>query len=180
MSKNLSPINDINLRTLDEILEERFKRLAIDVVNIYDIDKVPASVLPHYAEQYHITGYEGWIYADTEEKKRTLIKNSILFHRYRGTKYSIIEALKALGYPSKVFEWFEYDGNPYYFKVNLQLDNLGINQDVRTLIIDLINSYKNVRSHLEGLDASLSFKAQPFAVCITSLSRTLEVGPYGI
>ena len=119
MSKNLSPINDINLRTLDEILEERFKRLAIDVVNIYDIDKVPASVLPHYAEQYHITGYEGWIYADTEEKKRNLIKNSILFHRYRGTKYSIIEALKALGYPSKVFEWFEYDGNPYARLVEL-------------------------------------------------------------
>lgn len=177
---NISPINDLSLKVFDEILEERLKKLELHVLDLYDIDKVPSDVLPHLAEQYHITGNEGWIHADTEEKKRTLIKNAILFHRYRGTKYSIIEALKTLGYPAELTEWFEYNGEPYYFKVSLQLDKLGLNQDSRTLVIDLINSYKNVRSHLEGLNSSISSIAEPIAICVMSFSRTLEVRPYGI
>ncbi len=174
---NLSPINDLSLKAFDEILDERFKKLELDVLNIYDIDKVSADVLPHLAEQYHITGNEGWIQADTEEKKRTLIKNAIRFHRLRGTKYSIIKALESVGYFAELSEWFEYNGKPFFFKVELCLDEKGIDKNIRNSLIDLILSYKNVRSHLEGLNSSVSAPVRPQVICITSISRTLEVKP---
>lgn len=174
---NLTPIKDISLKAFDEILDERFKKLELKVLELYDVDKIPVDVLPHLARQYHITGNEGWIQADTVEKKRTLIKNAIRFHRLRGTKYSIIKALESVGYKAELSEWFEYKGKPFYFKVNLILDEKGIDIDTRNSLIDLVKSYKNVRSHLESFDSALNSTAKPQIVCITSLARTIEVYP---
>src|SRR5690625_4095989 len=61
-SRNLAPIDDINLKIFDEICEERYAKLKLDVLNLTNIDTVPSDVLPHLAEQYHITGDEGWIF----------------------------------------------------------------------------------------------------------------------
>ena len=174
---NLAPINDISLKAFDEILEERLKKLELNVLELYDVDKLSSDVLPHLAKQYHITGNEGWLQADTIEKKRTLIKNAIRFHRLRGTKYSIIKALESVGYKSELSEWFEYGGKPFYFKVNLCLDNKGIDFQTRNSLIELVKSYKNVRSQLESLDSSITSIVNPQIVCITSISRTLEVYP---
>ena len=62
VSGNLAPINDVNLKIFDEICEERFKKLDLETVLVSIIDNVPASALPHLAEQYHITGNEGWLF----------------------------------------------------------------------------------------------------------------------
>lgn len=72
MSKSLAPINDINLKIFDEICEERFKNIDLECILISIIDNVPADALPHLAEQYHITGNEGWIQALSDTEKETL------------------------------------------------------------------------------------------------------------
>ena len=74
---DLAPINDINLKIFDEICEERFKKLDLDVLLVTIIDNLPSDALPHLAEQYHITGNEGWLQALSETEKRNLIKSSI-------------------------------------------------------------------------------------------------------
>ena len=88
---SLAPINDINLKIFDEICEERFKKLDLDVLLVTIIDNLPSDALPHLSEQYHITGNEGWLQALSETEKRNLIKSSIKMHRYKGTKYAIEE-----------------------------------------------------------------------------------------
>ena len=93
---SLAPINDINLKIFDEICEERFKKLDLDVLLVTIIDNLPSDALPHLAEQYHITGNEGWLQALSETEKRNLIKSSIKMHRYKGTKYAIEEIFKTL------------------------------------------------------------------------------------
>ena len=74
---NLSPINDMHIKIFDEICEERFSKIDIDTLLVIIIDNLPSDALPHLAEQYHITGNEGWLHANTENEKRALIKNAI-------------------------------------------------------------------------------------------------------
>ena len=93
---SLAPINDINLNIFDEICEERFGKLDIDTVLVTIIDNLPTSALPHLAEQYHITGNEGWLHATTEDAKRALIKSAIKIHRYKGTKFALQEIFDSL------------------------------------------------------------------------------------
>lgn len=167
---SLAPINDINLKIFDEICEERFSKIDIDTLLVIIIDNLPADALPHLAEQYHITGHEGWLYATTELEKRNLIKSAIKIHRYKGTKYALEEIFKTLNIVGKVIEWFEYGGDPYHFRVQFDVDTL-FEETFENEILDLINENKNVRSVLESLIFHLMTKAK---IRFTSAVVTFE------
>lgn len=147
---NLSPINDLSSKTFDELFS-RFQDLDTECLLIYLFDKVEETALAHLAEQFHITGQEGWINCKTVEEKRTLLKNSLNLHKYRGTKFALKRALNILGIESDVIEWFEYRGNPYYFKISIDMENRAFDSDFEKLVLDTIFANKNVRSKLETL-----------------------------
>lgn len=42
---------------------------------IFPVENTPDFLLPYLAKEFHITNYEGWILADTTEKKQNLITN---------------------------------------------------------------------------------------------------------
>lgn len=172
---NLAPINDINLKIFDEICEERFGNLNLDAVLVSIIDNVPADALPHLAEQYHITGNEGWLQALSESEKRNLIKSAIKMHRYKGTKYAIEEIFNTLNIVGNVKEWFNYGGKPYYFKVILQIFNRSINEETETKLRALIDEYKNERSWLEQIEFFLSSLGKEYLYSATIQKETITV-----
>ena len=172
---NLAPINDINLKIFDEICEERFGNLNLDAVLVSIIDNVPADALPHLAEQYHITGNEGWLQALSESEKRNLIKSAIKMHRYKGTKYAIEEIFNTLNVVGNVKEWFNYGGKPYYFKVILQIFNRSINEETETKLRALIDEYKNERSWLEQIEFFLSSLGKEYLYSATIQKETITV-----
>jgi len=45
---NLAPIDDINLKIFDEICEERYAKLKLDILNLTNIDTVPSDVLTYF------------------------------------------------------------------------------------------------------------------------------------
>ena len=71
MADNLFPINDISSKTFDDLFA-RYNSLETERLLVYLVDNVDASALPHLAEQFHILGNEGWLYATTEQEKRAL------------------------------------------------------------------------------------------------------------
>lgn len=154
MSDSLAQINDINLKIFDEICRERISEINLDILNLADIDNMPSDVLPHLAEQYHITGEEGWIFCETEEEKRSLLKKAIKLHKYKGTKFAIISALSALNLNCDLKEWFEYEGEPFMFQVFVEVKK-EFNTELENRIVNIINAHKNVRSWLEKLTIEL-------------------------
>ena len=172
---SLAPINDINLKIFDEICEERFKKLDLDVLLVTIIDNLPSDALPHLAEQYHITGNEGWLQALSETEKRNLIKSSIKMHRYKGTKYAIEEIFKTLNIVGNVEEWFNYGGKPYYFKVILQIFNRSINEETEEKLRALINEYKNERSWLEQIEFYLASIGKQYIYVATIQQETVTI-----
>ena len=175
VSGNLAPINDINLKIFDEICEERFGNLNLDAVLVSIIYNVPSDALPHLAEQYHITGNEGWLQALSESEKRNLIKSAIKMHRYKGTKYAIEEIFNTLNIVGNVKEWFNYGGKPYYFKVILQIFNRSINEETETKLRALIDEYKNERSWLEQIEFFLSSLGKEYLYSATIQKETITV-----
>ncbi len=175
VSGNLAPINDINLKIFDEICEERFGNLNLDAVLVSIIDNVPSDALPHLAEQYHITGNEGWLQALSESEKRNLIKSAIKMHRYKGSKYAIEEIFNTLNIVGNVKEWFNYGGKPYYFKVILQIFNRSINEETETKLRALIDEYKNERSWLEQIEFFLSSLGKEYLYSATIQKETITV-----
>lgn len=171
-------IRDESTRAYNEILD-RFGEIDLTALLVYLINRVEASALPHLIEQFHIQGYEGGDLAGTEEQKRAVIKGSITLHRHKGTKYAVIEALKALGITSRVKEWFEYAGQPYKFKVEVDLEDRGLDLAFVQKVEDTIGEWKNARSHLEALLLYVESRGSvPKYACAALMGEVVTVQPY--
>lgn len=173
---NLAMINDINLKTFNEICEERFSEIDIDCLLVIIIDNLPSDALPHLAEQYHITGNEGWLQCQSDNDKRALIKKAIELHRYKGTKYALINVLKSLNINGDIKEWFEYGGDPYHFKIDIFLQNYAYNEKVFENLKKMIEEYKNVRSVLEEISIESKFDSPIGFLSYTNVENELQIG----
>ncbi len=151
-------LRDKKLKATEEITNERFeklKQIVDEFIPLYTrMDQINDSeILDLLAWQFHIEGYE---LAQSVKEKRALIKSAIELHRYKGTKYAIKKVLEALGLEGQVKEWFEYNGKPYHFKVDIFAKNKLIEPETEQKLLKLIEQYKNVRSKLEKVSIGYS------------------------
>ena len=146
--------------------------VSVPIVNLFD--RVDASALASLAEQFHVMGDEGWNLAGTESARRALLKKAMLLHRRRGTPWAVRTALEtALHTEATIKEWFNYGGKPYYFRVRLDVSDLGMDEQGMTSAVRLILDYKNVRSWLDCLE-TFTRRPLPVAVATAGIMRTLN------
>lgn len=138
---------DSLLKAADTVLEEIFSKI-IDTLIYPRIDNLAGEILDLLAWQFHI---EGWELAKTEEEKKAFIKKAIELHRYKGTKWALEKVLDILKLKGEVKEWFQYNGQPYGFKVEVTSVTKEFNAEKVQRLYKLIDEYKNVRSWLEDL-----------------------------
>lgn len=158
--------NAEHIKAFDIVARDRFEELDLTPLLIYMIDTVPAVALPHLAAQFDILGYKGWRFAKTEAEQRSLLKQAIELHRFKGTPWSIKEAVKRAGYADATIiegvgrfldgTWLlsgsltlSGEANWACFRVVFDLGNdKGIDEQETVDITALVNEYKNVRSKL--------------------------------
>lgn len=112
------------------------------------LDELPEEVIDLLAWQWHVDFYEP-VGMDIETKRR-LIKNSIAWHRIKGTPAAVEEVVSAIFDTSHVQEWFEYGGKPYHFKV--VTEDVTTDKDVLERMRRAIHAAKNARSWLETVE----------------------------
>lgn len=170
-----------HLAAFVETAEQHFAQIDLSSLLVYIIDNAPASVLPYLAEQFDVLGYKGWLFADTEQKKRDLLKKAIQLHRKKGTAWSIREAIKALGYNgAQIVEGvgLTYDGTADYdgaqdYGGGSDWANFGVRVWVNEghvpdsaeieRVTNLINAYKREAANLIFLEfAELTTAGEPF------------------
>ena len=141
-----------NVKALAQALDKQLQKIEDQIINALILPRIDQisdpELLDHLAHQFHIEGYD---LAQSVEEKRALIKSAIELHRYKGTKYAIKKVLEALGLEGQVREWFEYNGQPYNFRVELGITNREITAELRDKLIKLVEDYKNERSWLEEI-----------------------------
>ena len=97
--------------------------------------------------QYHVDFCDD---AATLEKKRVLVKQSIKWHRRKGTPSVVEEVCTAIFKSAKIEENWEYGGEPYHFKVTMITEAV---PDISVIdsLYRAIEHTKNVRSWLDGV-----------------------------
>jgi phage tail P2-like protein len=157
---NLSNIDLIKLQTnfmkqdtttqaLCSVLTPQFQQISdeIKACLIYSrVDELPEKVLDELAWQMHVDFYD--VMPDIQ-KKRELVKKSIIIHRTKGTPYAVEQLIKVLFNDGYVEEWWEYGSSPYMFRVVIV--NPETASDISDKFIRALESVKNVRSFLEDI-----------------------------
>ncbi|WP_434632064.1 phage tail protein [Chromobacterium sp. CV08] len=114
---------------------------------IYLIDQAPAEILPLLAEQFNVVG-PLWAYLPDEAAKRRAIKESVAWHRAKGSPWAVETALSWAGYAAKVEDgsapatrWAEFQ---------LELDAPAAGDALQT-VLELVRFAAPARSHLARL-----------------------------
>lgn len=166
-------IRDVpHLMAFLDITEAFLQEIDLSPLLVYVIDTTSAEALPYLAKQLDVLGYKGWALATTEQEQRELLKKAIELHRYKGTPWSIKEALKSVGFGgaeivegisdvSRTGIYFR-NGTIFYntptlydwalFSIVVDLgETKGVTAEQTELAVKLIDEYKNVRSKLVGI-----------------------------
>ena len=111
-----------------------------------------------------------------EEKRRTL-KDSWRVHRLLGTRAAVETAISAIYPHTQVLEWFEYGGEPYHFRLDINITNDSIDSEKQRRVLERMNFYKSLRSHNDGV--TYFVEAEPAVVKAVAsapgLTETLHV-----
>jgi len=130
------------------ILSSRLTEISKE--SIYaSIDTLPEALLDILAKDFNVEWYLG---SSTLEEKRKTIKNAWQTHQKLGTKNTVEKALSSIYDGSKVEEWYEYSGQPYHFKILIDISNQSIDPEKYAETISRIKFYKNTRSVLDSIE----------------------------
>lgn len=123
-----------------------------EVLHIPRLDELTGTILDLLAWQLHVDFYEP-LYL-TDEQKRALIRQSVAWHRRKGTVAAVEELAATVFKGASIQEWFDYGGEPYYFRI-IAKSFAKSAEDYRTFR-RAINVAKNVRSHLDKIIVDFS------------------------
>ena len=161
----------------EAIAELLSKRPAeIERLRIYPaIDQLDEQLLDILAYDFKV---DWWDPEYTLEEKRQTLKDSWRVHKTLGTKAAVLTAISAIYPHTQVIEWFEYGGEPYHFKLNINITNDSIDSAKLRRVLNRLNFYKSLRSHNDGIHYFMEPEKQPVALVWTGcpgLRGTMEM-----
>lgn len=133
------------------------------------LESLPEAVLDLLAWQFHVEGYAE---APGLAARRAMIYASLVLHRRRGTPWAVRHGLETtLQVPAEVREWYEYGGEPYFFRVRLNVAGAGFDARAWEDAVKIILEHKNVRSWLDLLE-TFSRRELPVTIGLGVVGRT--------
>ena len=150
--------DDASAAALGEITARLLARRPEEIsqLRIYPmIDQLPERLLDILAYDFKV---DWWDPNYTLEEKRRTLKESWRVHKMLGTRAAVEMAIRAVYPNTEVLEWFEYEGGkPYHFKLNIDLSDIQCDETRPWRVLERVNFYKSLRSHLE----EFQFTARP-------------------
>lgn len=131
---------------LQQVADNIAKALILSMV-----DELPEEILDELAYELHVDWYDAS--ADISIK-RNLIKNSDKVHQYLGTPYAVEQVVQDYFGDGVVEEWFDYGGDPYYFRV--LTENSAVTGELADQFNMAVDKVKNKRSWLEAVIVSMT------------------------
>jgi phage tail P2-like protein len=155
----------------------RISDVAVPLRTLYQPLACPPQALPPLAWAFSLDEWDAnW----TEAQKRAAIAGSVYVHRHKGTIGAVKRALSALGLQVQVQEWFNQvpTGTPYTFRLLLTADQTGFSQAQLSKLTDVVNSTKNLRSHLDVIVPAVSTTAGPTVAALAGMGSEVTSTGY--
>lgn len=166
-------------RALDLAGAARLDAIPVPLGTLWRPEACPANLLPWLAWAFSV---DEWDETWSEAVKRQVIDASVEVHRKKGTIGAVKRALAAVDYRVDIVEWWQTDppGPRFTFSVDVEVENRGIDGDTQNQIIRIINSAKNVRSHIAALRLIGASHSRPYFATWVVSSAVVELLPYQI
>lgn len=119
---------------------------------LYSIKSLNEDLLDYLAVEFRSQYYSQDM---SVYEKTQIIENTLLWYITSGTVGAIRNLLSLIYGDVSISEWFNYGGAPFYFKVGLNNPKDEFNEKQFNQLLFLIDSGKNARSILDGVNISV-------------------------
>lgn len=171
---------DSKLKAIDLAYETRVAKIKQELQVISTLaqpKRADERFLPYLAHSHQVAFWSNDL---TLDEKRAIIDFSIHLHRKKGTLFALKEVLKRLNIDVKFYEWFEYQGLPYHFKVDVDFLNRPVEDKDLKIIEEFIEIYKNTKSILELININIKTNLKEKYAMATITGEDIEVLPYTV
>lgn len=168
------------VQALCKALNSYFQKLSDSTKLVYvygRIDELEEEIIDSLAWQFHVDFYD---YTLSLEQKRALVKKSKMLHRIKGTPKAVEEACTTVFGKTKLKEWFEYGGKPYFFGLDVDITEVGASPEELKKLDILIDVYKNKRSWIDYINLFIASKGNIYIGASTLISEEISVLPWNI
>ncbi|QER56761.1 phage tail protein I [Klebsiella quasipneumoniae] len=125
--------------------------LSVPLRDLWNPWKCPASFLPYLAWAFSVDSWdESW----SEQEKRTVISESFRLHQHKGTIAAIRRVVEKMGYSFSIAEWWEVADPAGTFRLEVDVNDIGITSRMLDELTRLINDAKPVSRHLAQFNIS--------------------------
>lgn len=174
MSKDLLPNNATPFERNLSLMSDRLFDVPVIVKQVWSSEKAPEDVLPWLAWALSV---DDWDSSWTEEQKRNVIRNAPATQKIKGTLGAIQLQLASVGIDVQIQEWFNQipQGDPYTYILHVNVDQYPLNQATLQKIIQLIETTKNLRSHMATAKISVKSEAHGYAAAVARAGINVRV-----
>ena len=111
------------------------------------------------------------------EQKRELIAVSDIYNSRTGTTSAVDKLIAAAFKNGNIQEWYEYGGNPYCFKINMDSELSKSEMNDFNYFFSMLRKIKNARSKLEVINISKDLPTSDFDDIMNSIINKLLILP---
>lgn len=174
MSETLLPANATEAERAMESSIARVSSVPVPARYMWSPQTCPTPLLPWLAWAFSV---DEWDTSWTEQQKRAAIAAAYVVQRQKGTIGAVKRALGALGLEISIVEWFQESppAAPYTFRIALGSGSEGAPQDKLLKLLAVLNSAKNLRSHLRSIDLQVNSTAELFLAAVTMVGSEIEI-----
>ncbi|GAA3911811.1 phage tail protein I [Gibbsiella dentisursi] len=122
--------------------------LEVPLRSLWNPDTCPAALLPYLAWAFSV---DRWDASWTEAQKRGAIKDAFYLHKQKGTVSAVKRAVAQYGATATITEWWQEDGTPGTFRLDIGIPDTGMNGATISAIKRMVNLSKPVSRQISNM-----------------------------
>lgn len=127
--------------------------LNVPLRDLWNPWKCPAKFLPYLAWAFSV---DRWEETWTETAKRQAVSDAFWIHQRKGTVAAVKRVIEGLGYTMTIEEWWEVADPAGTFRLEIDLNDIGITEQMINELERIIGDAKPVSRHISQLTLSAS------------------------
>lgn len=150
--------------------------LAVPLRDLWNPDTCPVTFLPYLAWAFSVDRWdEKWPAAE----KRKAVKDAFYIHRRKGTVAAIRRVIENLGYTMAIQEWWQVADPAGTFRLTVDLQDVGITDDMVNELERLIGDARPVSRHIAQLSLQARVTGSAYLGAATAEGNTTTIYPPG-
>lgn len=150
--------------------------LNVPLRDLWNPWKCPAKFLPYLAWAFSV---DRWEETWTETAKRQAVSDAFWIHQRKGTVAAVKRVIEGLGYSMTIEEWWEVADPAGTFRLEIDLNDIGITEPMITELERIIGDAKPVSRHISKLTLSASAYGAAYIGVGVVDGETITVYPPG-